>query len=94
MTDEQTGQVIDQLTGLPVDDKEGWTACNPVMCKDGKITDEGVRKLCQSGRVCEVVGHKRGTGWYNFQTGDHIDICSVCGRKQTNGKGPWQDVSD
>jgi len=64
-----------------------------------RFTDEAIRELAKSGRICEVLGHRWeggrvGEGPFNtfadFHPGVTFRHCSICGADQSKTEGDWK----
>lgn len=67
-----------------------------------RITEDSVRRLCTSGRVCAVLGHQWDIEFINLPTsinggpygpGEHEEKCCICGRVRNRKyvTGHWED---
>ena len=61
-----------------------FVAADPKKPADGYVlTDAAIRLLCESGRVCEVMGHR-----WEFKAAK-VWKCCVCGAKRLRSHGFW-----
>jgi len=73
-----------------------------VVGEEYRLTDDGIRTLAKSGRLCEVLGHQWRTPpsspdgfelaiYVELPAGYEEQVCSICGKRRTRQLTEWKE---